>query len=134
MADVDLSQLDFFKSFNEEQLQKVRALGEEVGAEAGALLTEQGRVGQEAYLIVDGEAEVIVAGERVATLSSGSLVGEMALIDVRPRSATVRALTQMDLLRFDSRRFKDLLETMPETEAARLAEHSRQTREQNLAD
>lgn len=135
MADTSqLESLEFFKAFNADQLPSVAALATTVDAQPGSLLTEQGRVGQEAFVVVSGEAEVCVAGEPVASVGPGSLIGEMALIDLRPRSATVRAVTPMTLLRFGSHEFRKLLASMPEAEAKMLARRSAETREHNLAE
>ena len=82
-------------------------------AEAGAQLMEQGRPGQECYVILDGTAGVYFGGEHIATLEAGSMVGEMALIDHRPRSASVVAETDMALLGFDTRHFRALLDELP---------------------
>ena len=88
-------------------------LADDVEAEAGAVLIDQGRVGHECYVIQDGTAGVYVGDEHVATLGPGSMVGEMALIEHRPRSATVVAETPMRLLAFDTRHFRELLDEMP---------------------
>ena len=84
-------------------------------------------MGQECYVILDGEASVYVSGEHVATSGPGSMVGEMALVEHKPRNATVVADTPMKLIVFDTKAFKQLLEEMPkandrvmETLAARL--------------
>ncbi|OWY62107.1 hypothetical protein B7486_60195, partial [cyanobacterium TDX16] len=74
---------------------------------------DQGRPGLECYVILEGTAGVSVSGEHIATLEAGSMVGEMALIDHRPRSATVVAETPMRLLAFDAKAFKALLDEMP---------------------
>ena len=52
-------------------------------------------------------------GDHVATLGPGSMVGEMALIDHRPRSATVLSQTPMRLPSFDTKSFRTLLDEMP---------------------
>lgn len=52
-------------------------------------------------------------GEYIATSGPGSMIGEMALIDHRPRTATVVADTELNALRFDSHAFRILLEEMP---------------------
>ena len=49
-------------------------------------------------------------------LSAGDMVGEMALIDHRPRTASVVATSDMRLLRFNSRQFRQLLTEMPKAE------------------
>lgn len=127
---VDLSKLEFFRGFSADELAKVRGMAEEVEAEAGAVLMEQGDVGQEMFVIVSGQASVIVKGHRVASVGPGAALGEMALLELRPRSATVTAATNLELLSFDNKRFHKLLETMPAA-AGRIAEHTAELREQN---
>ncbi len=130
MANVDLSTLQFFQGFSSEDLERIRGMAEDVSAEAGAVLMEQGDVGQEAFVICEGQAIVEVAGQRVATIGNGSIVGEMALLELRPRSATVRALSDLTLLSFDNKRFHKLLETMPEAKE-RVAQLTAEHRAQN---
>ena len=65
---------------------------------AGDVLCQEGRVGRQAFVILDGEAAVDISGTRVGTLGPGNVVGEMALIDHGPRSATVTALSPMTVL------------------------------------
>ena len=108
-----LADVAFFEGFTTEELAKVAELADEVEAEAGAELMDQGRPGLECYVIVDGTANVSFSGEHIATLEAGSMVGEMALIDHRPRSATVVAETPMKLLAFDTRAFRTLLDSLP---------------------
>ncbi len=109
-----LAEVAFFEGFTQDELARVIELAEEVDAETGAVLCEQGRVGQDCYVIIEGDASVLVRGEYVVTLHPGSMVGEMALVDHRPRSATVVADEPMRLLRFDTEHFQTLLKEMPE--------------------
>jgi CRP-like cAMP-binding protein len=104
----------FFEGFSPEQLHRVAQLADEVEAEQGARIIDQGRVGQECYVILEGEAGVYVAGEHVATLGPGSMVGEMALVEHRPRNASVIASAPMKLVAFDTKAFNTLLTEMPE--------------------
>ena len=55
----------------------------------------------------------IVKDQHIATLGPGSMVGEMALLEHRPRIATVVAETRMRLLGLDTRSFRALLDEMP---------------------
>lgn len=103
-----------FEGFDLDQLRRVAGLAEEVVADPGAVVIDQGRVGQECFVILDGEAGVYVADEHVATLGPGSMVGEMALIEHRPRNASVVATTPMRLVAFDTKGFNTLLAEMPE--------------------
>lgn len=110
---LQLGRSTFFEGFSDDELARVAALAEEVIAEEGAVLIDQGRVGLECYVILEGTAGVYYADEHVATLGPGSMVGEMALIEHRPRNATVVAETDMRLIAFDTKAFKTLLEEMP---------------------
>jgi CRP/FNR family cyclic AMP-dependent transcriptional regulator len=109
----DLRRAAFFDGFSDEELARVAALAEPAVAEPGALVIDQGRVGLECYVILRGQAGIYVGGEHVATLGPGSMVGEMALIEHRPRNASVVAETALRLLSFDPPAFKRLLEEMP---------------------
>ena len=64
-------------------------------------------------MIESGQANVYFGGEHIATLGPGSMVGEMALLEHRPRIASVVAETPMQLLGLDTRSFRALLEEMP---------------------
>jgi len=108
--------LAFFEGFSDAELDRVAELADDVEIEAGELLIDQGRVGQECYVIESGQAEVFVGEEHLVTLGPGSMVGEMALIDRRPRTATVVATTPMSLLAFDTKAFQKLLSEMPKAE------------------
>ena len=73
---------------------------------AGADLLVQGDVPPEGcYVIERGEAEVLGDGRRIATVGPGELVGEIALLRQVPRTATVRALTDLDVKLLDADRF-----------------------------
>jgi CRP-like cAMP-binding protein len=109
----ELRGVSFFEGFNDDELHRVAELAEEVDADQGAVLIDQGRVGLECYVIVEGQAGVYVGDEHVATVGPGSVQGEMALVEHRPRSATVQALTPMKLISFDIPHFKTMLEEMP---------------------
>jgi hypothetical protein len=84
-----LQRLSFFEGFDAEELARVAQLGREVEFSPNTVIIDQGSVGQVCFVLVEGSASVYIAGEHVATLEAGSLVGEMALVDHRPRRATV---------------------------------------------
>lgn len=108
-----LSNVAFFEGFSDDELHRVLDLSEQVEAPAGTVLVDQGDTGTDCFVIVDGTASVYVRGEHVASSGPGSMVGEMALIDHRPRTATVAADTDMKLLRFRTKSFRTLLDEMP---------------------
>ncbi len=108
-----LGSLSFFDGFGHDELVRVAALSEEIEAKEGALLMDQGDPGLECFVVVSGECSIYVAGEHIATSGAGAMVGEMALVDHRPRTASVIADSDMRLLRFDARQFRQLLDEMP---------------------
>ncbi len=113
-ADVEwLAGVPFFEGFTDQERARVLDLSEPVTLPAGAVIVDQGDTGTHCFLIVEGTASVYVRGEYVTGSGPGAMVGEMALIDHRPRTATVVADTEMTLLRFGTRDFRRLLEEMP---------------------
>ncbi len=111
-----LRPLEFFEGFSDADLDRVGELAADVEADTGSVIIDQGRVGQECYIIESGYAGVYVADEHIVTLGPGSMVGEMALIDRRPRTATVVAESPIRLLEFDTKAFRQLLAEMPMAE------------------
>ena len=109
----DLRHIALFATMSNADLEEVAKLGEPVDAEPGAVLIDQGDVGLECFLVLDGEAGITSGGEHVATIGPGSIVGEMALVGHRPRNASVVAQTPMRLLAFDIAAFKRVLDDMP---------------------
>lgn len=128
---IDLATVSFFSSFDQEQLDQIAAMGEPVDVEPGAVITEQGEVGQEAYVVVSGEVQVVVNGHPIATAGPDSMLGEMALLDLRPRSATLRALTPVELIAYDAKHFRQILDEMPADARARLSERDERFRSEN---
>ena len=112
----DLHHIGLFARMSEAELAEVAALGEAVDAEAGAVIINQGDVGTECFLIMEGEAVVFAGGHHVASIGKGAVVGEMALIGHKPRNASVVAQTDMRLLAFNISSFKRLLEDMPQAQ------------------
>lgn len=109
----DLRHIALFATMSNADLEKLAKLGEPVDAEPGAVLMDQGDVGTECFLVIEGEAGVTSGGQHVATIGPGSVVGEMALVGHKPRNASVIAQTPMRLLSFNIAHFKRLLEDMP---------------------
>jgi CRP-like cAMP-binding protein len=109
----ELRHIALFARMDNADLARVAELGEPVDAQAGGIIIDQGDVGRECFLILEGEAGIFNAGEHIASVGAGAIVGEMALIDHRPRNASVIAQNDMRLLSFDIAVFKHLLEDMP---------------------
>lgn len=108
-----LAKVPLFASLGKKQLQQVAKLSTELPVEAGRELVDQGRLGQEFFLILEGTATVKRNGRKVATLGPGQYFGELSLLDRGPRSASVVADTKMDLLVLSTREFGGLLDEVP---------------------
>ena len=110
-----LANVAFFEGLERRELERVAALASRVEAEPGAELTDQGRYGDVCYVIVQGVANVYMNGQYVASVGAGAMVGEMAIIEHRPRVASVVAETPMVLAAFGTKEFQTLLEELPKT-------------------
>ncbi|GAB4579677.1 MAG: cyclic nucleotide-binding domain-containing protein [Anaerolineales bacterium] len=88
-----------FAGLSEAELEEVAAICQERKLARGEILAEQGAPGDEFFVVTDGFLEISVAGGESAAqvlvnLGRGQIIGEMALIDQGPRSATVRAVSE----------------------------------------
>lgn len=85
---------------------------------AGDLMTRQGAVAHWLYLIIHGEAKVLVDGPggavQVTTLRDGDVFGEMGMLTGEARRATVVALTAVECYRLDKAGFAQVLKERPE--------------------
>ena len=81
---------------------------------AGQTIFSEGDGGDVMYVILEGEADIFVGHELVETAGAESVLGEMALIDNQPRSATVVARTDCRLLPIDGGKFDALTRRTPD--------------------
>lgn len=110
---LDLKSIWLFSGCTAAELKKVRSSLDELQVPPGKQLVEEGRIGLEFFLIVSGSAAVIRSGKKVATLGPGDQFGELALLDRRPRTASVVSETEMDVLVLSQKQFNRLLESVP---------------------
>jgi len=80
---------------------------------AGTTVFAEGSTGNAMYVVLDGEVEVRVRDELVGVLGPGEIVGEMALVDAKPRSATIVARSDCRLASVDERRFLFMVSETP---------------------
>ena len=95
-----LRKTSLFAHVSDDALLSICKITQERDYPAGHILFHEGDEGDSLYLIAEGELEVLKDETQILTLDpSDTCVGEMALIDDEPRSATIRALTEAKLLR-----------------------------------
>jgi CRP/FNR family cyclic AMP-dependent transcriptional regulator len=95
MSDHDhlLSSVPLFANLPKKTLDRLGRIVTERQFPAGTEIVKEGEVGAGFFLIKDGSVEVLAKdGTHLSTLKRGEYFGDMALLDGRPRSATVRAL------------------------------------------
>lgn len=81
---------------------------------AGQALFKEGERGNFMYVLMSGTAEIIVHDRLIETAVAGAIVGEMAIIDDKPRSATVVAKNDCRFLPIERERFIFLIQQKPE--------------------
>jgi CRP/FNR family transcriptional regulator, cyclic AMP receptor protein len=79
----------------------------------GAILFAEGDAGDVMFAVKSGEVELLVGDRVVEVVGEGSVLGEMALIDKLPRSATARVKQRCELVRIDEKRFAFLVQQTP---------------------
>ena len=108
----------FLRDRSEDDWERLLAHTEAVRFAAGDVLIRAGERERSLYVLASGRLELLLPGEsgeiRIGTIEPRTVVGEMAFLDGRPRSATLHALTDGELyeLRFDA--FETLAARYPE--------------------
>lgn len=87
-------------------------------APRGAALVREGEVGDYMFFLLTGHADVFIrhgdaSDMRVATIGPGTAVGDMSMIDHRPRAASCVAAEPVDLVVLSGQAFKDIMLTLP---------------------
>ncbi len=79
----------------------------------GEVIFEEGQAGAEMFIVREGSVTLKRGSTVIETLGPGSVLGEMALIDPAPRSATAVAGANLKLAAVDERLFKQLVQRVP---------------------
>jgi hypothetical protein len=117
-----LHHVPLFADLGPDDLCELSNLAQEVTIHATEVLVQEGDKADDLYVITDGKSEATVFrnGKEhvIGTAESGTVIGEMAVIDGRSRSATVRALTpDVHLLRIRGEAFRHVLANRPDLSA-----------------
>jgi CRP-like cAMP-binding protein len=127
--DERLAEVPLFEGLSKQQLRRISSLMTRIDRPAGQVLTTEGQQGSEFFIVLEGEVEVRQADRVIATRQPGDYVGEIALLDKRPRTATVVATTPVSVEVLSRREFLSLLAEAPE-----LSEQIMATMARRLAD
>jgi CRP/FNR family cyclic AMP-dependent transcriptional regulator len=81
---------------------------------AGQSIFTQGEAGDAMYVVLEGEVELLVNGQSVEKVGADGVLGEMALLEAAPRSATAVARTACKLVPVNQQRFSLLVQHKPD--------------------
>lgn len=113
-----LRRIPIFAKIEPAKLKLLAFTSERIAFDGGQTMFLQGDASDAAYVIIEGAADVLVntpSGEiSVATLEKNALVGEIGIFCDVPRTATVRAISDVDTLKIEKRNFFQLIQEFPE--------------------
>ena len=109
-----LKRVPLFAKLDKKGLQDVAHIADELDLPAGKEMATEGDRGREFFVLLKGEAEVTKGGQRINTMKEGDFFGEIALVTKMPRTASVTATTDVDVLVITERAFDSLLKKSPE--------------------
>ncbi|WP_448205171.1 cyclic nucleotide-binding domain-containing protein [Azospirillum sp. sgz302134] len=113
-----LRRIPLFANVETAKLKLLAFTSERLNFKAGDVLFHQDEMGSCAYILLSGEAEVVVTGPggplAVATLGANEIVGEIAILCDVPRTATVRAATDLETLCVPKDHFFQMMKEFPQ--------------------
>lgn len=112
----DLLSFELFRDLRSDELVEVSRNLEEIILEPGEVLFQEGEEGEEMYFLFRGKVQIDRKGARgqrepLATIEAPSVIGEMALLDHKPRSARVVAVRTSTLWKMGEKDLLNLAET-----------------------
>ncbi|HET6168213.1 MAG TPA: cyclic nucleotide-binding domain-containing protein [Marmoricola sp.] len=108
-----LAGLNRLEALSDEDLATVVRAGRPVHLPADWSLIWEKTPADKAYLIVEGEVSVRKGGNEVARLGPGDVIGEMAIVNHRLRSASVVSLTPLEVIHYTRESLQQLLDEVP---------------------
>jgi CRP/FNR family cyclic AMP-dependent transcriptional regulator len=110
-----LARIEFFKGCTQRQVDDIAKLVGERDLEKGDILCRQGERGTDAFVLVDGEAAVLLDGNQIAVVRGGEVVGELSIERGGVRTATLKAITPLRVLVVDTREIESVLSADPKS-------------------
>jgi CRP-like cAMP-binding protein len=117
-----LRRVPLFAALEPPDLAAVAEIADVVDVPAGTVLTHEGRHEGYFFVVVAGNVRIDRGGVTVNTLGDGDFLGEIALLDGGPRTATATAVSDSRLLRVTNDEFDELVATTPSVRAAIMTE------------
>jgi len=108
-----IKQVPLFSSASKAELAEIATIADEIDLPEGRTLIEEGDAGREFFVLIEGTADVMRAGKKIASLGPGDFFGEIALIAKTPRNATITTTSPVRTLVITDRAFRQLLDHSP---------------------
>ncbi len=109
-----IKKVPLFSKLSKKELEQVAHIADELDLPAGKLMAEEGDRGREFFVLLEGEADVTKGDKSINTMREGDFFGEIALVTQMPRTASVRATTDVRVLVVTERDFGSLMKHSPE--------------------
>src|SRR4030042_5315297 len=112
-----IQKIDIFKNLSYEDFSQIAEVAKELSFKKGEIIFEENSSADGFYIICKGKVEILKEGEDtdqhevLAVKTEGDVFGEMAIIDDLPRSATIKAKTDIELLKISKEDFNELLKS-----------------------
>ena len=107
-----------FSELSDRDLARVADAGRLVHLPAQWSLMAETTPADKAYVILEGQAEVRVKGETVATVGPGDIIGEIGVLEKRLRTAAVVSTSELEVVHFTNEDLARLVEDIPAFGAA----------------
>jgi CRP-like cAMP-binding protein len=131
-----LRSVPLFAKIDPSKLKLLAFTSERLTFAANQVLFQQGDIGDAAYVIIDGQAEVIVETTNgpltVAKLGKNAFVGEIAILIDVPRTASIKASTRLETLKISKDLFFRLVKEFPEMAVEIMRELARRVEAMNV--
>ncbi len=121
-------QTDLFNGFSDEELQQFATMVSEISLPPGQILFREGDSGQEMFILVEGQLRIFKGKRIITAIRPGDYVGEMAILEDKPRSASVEAVSPCRLLKITSAQFQEYLAHQPRSLVSMMTTLSRRVR------
>jgi CRP-like cAMP-binding protein len=111
-----LARAPLFEGLSRKDLVQLAKMTEDMDVPAGTVLCREGDLGYEFFVLVEGQVDVEQGGKKIAVRGAGDFIGEIALIEKVPRTATVTAKTPLRFFVLTRQSFWGLVEHHPQVE------------------
>jgi CRP-like cAMP-binding protein len=111
-----LRQAPLFQDLSKKELAELAKLADDLEVAPGKVLTREGDTGREFFVLMDGEVEIERGGRSLGTRGAGDFIGEIAILEDVPRTATVTAKTPLRFFVLTSQSFRSVVDQFPGVE------------------